>query len=36
MLHILVCDDEETFARALVCKIEALPDFSPAVCGCGT
>lgn len=36
MLHILVCDDEETFARALVRKIEALPDFSPAVCGCGT
>lgn len=29
MLHILVCDDEETFARALVRKIEALPDFSP-------
>lgn len=28
MLHIVVCDDEETFAAALARQIEALPDFA--------
>ena len=33
MLHIVVCDDEETFAAALARQIEALPDFAPRTMG---